>query len=727
MPAALVRYRVAQPTVRERWSAAWNRFASVFVRAQATLYGTAGWSIVRGTQPSEFQQTGTEVRRLGWERHPVVNACARAVVELIQSIPLEAYRKRGDGTANVLGPGKSDGLVLLQAPRIGLSGSRLIGRTANHFFLYGNGIWVLERNGRRGIPRSIRIVPPEDLQFCWIDPTTDVITSYDWRDLQGRTHSHEPIENVVHFRDLDATDGLFGYPRLAAALLDISSDSEASQYVRQVVTNHGVPGMIVNAAPSTSQTDLTAAENKWREKYSTRGMRGMTAFMAGLQSVEQIGFNLQQLEFPDLRRVAREDICAAANVDPRMIGISSAANDAGLSGVQYREARHRLIQQTVYPIMRAIEDELNYWFMPEFGEPLVRFSEEYIAAITEDVTATSTRVQGEVRMKFRSVEEAREAVGLPAEMDPTHHLVGGLTVGETQEQAQAQSEAAVEAARNPAPPPNAQPPAKATRTALPPTAPTRTRAYSGDDAKDWEKEFERAALLLFAADRTDVLRVLTTVAAAQTVMADPIVAETMRRVRAEFAEGGTYYARWLERYSELIGRSVSVGGRDIASAVGLSFTLENPRVRGIVARRAGDLVTNVTETTRESIRTALVTARDQRLGVNQAAQLISETTFGAIAGARAKTIARTELAGALNAGEFAAAIQSGVMRSKTWMTQKDDRVRDTHDDLEGVTVDIGATFPNGLRYPHDPLGSAAETINCRCSLAYSDLEPGAAA
>lgn len=714
-------------------AAAWSRFASAFTRAN--YWGSAGWSIVRGTQPSEFQQTGTEVRRLGWERHPVVNACARAVVELIQSIPLEAYRLRGDGTANVLAPGKSDGLALLQAPRVGLSGARLIGRTANHFFLYGNAIWILERNGRRGIPRSIRIVPPEDLSFCWIDPKTDIITSYDWRDLQGRLHDHEPVENVVHVRDLDATDGMFGYPRLAAALLDIAADTEASQYVRQVVTNHGVPGMIVNAAAGTQEGDLRAAEARWREKYTERGMRGMTAFMAGLQGVEQIGFNLQELEFPDLRRVAREDICAAANVDPRMIGISSASNDAGLSGVQYREARHRLIQQTVYPIMRAIEDELNYWFMPEFGEPRVRFSEEYIAAITEDVTATSTRVQGEVRMKFRSVEEAREAVGLPAEMDPTHHLVGGLTVGETQEQAQAQSQAAVEAARNPTPEPNAPPPAGATRSALPPaTAPrllpapmARTRAYSADDAQTWEHEFERAALLLFAADRTDVLRVLTTVAAAQAVMSDPIVAETMRRINAGYGQEGAYYTRWLERYSELIGRTVSVAGRDIASAVGLDFTLENPRVRGIVARRSADLVTNVTDTTRESIRAALVTARDQGLGVTQAAQLITDTTFGAIAGSRAKTIARTELVGALNAGEFAAAVQSGVMRSKTWMTQKDARVRDTHDDLEGMTVDIGAAFPNGLRYPHDPLGSAAETINCRCSLAYSDLDAGAAA
>ena len=358
-------------------------------RALSTWGANSGFQIVRGTQPEDFQNSGAEVRKLGWERHPVVNACARVVVELIQSVPLEVYKKRADGTAVV--QLNSPALDLLRAPRIGMSGARMIARLGMHYFLYGNAFVVIERRGKRGAPQALRVIHPESVQYIWLRED-DTIASYDWRDLQGTTHPREPVENVVHFRDLDSADGLFGFPRLAAALLDIAADSEASQYVRQVVTNHGVPGMIVAAEKGTQRGDLEAAELRWREKYATRGMRGMTAFVAGLEGVTPIGFNLQQLEFPDLRRVTREDICAAANVDPRMISVASAANDGGLSGVQFREARHRLIQQTVYPIMRAIEDELNYWFMPEYGESLVRFSEEYIAAITEDVTATSTRV-----------------------------------------------------------------------------------------------------------------------------------------------------------------------------------------------------------------------------------------------------------------------------------------------------------------------------------------------
>jgi HK97 family phage portal protein len=699
-----------------------NAAVSRLTRALDPFGPNAGFSIVRGQQPSEFQQSGAEVRRLGWERHPVVNACARVVVELIQAVPLEVYRKRADGTANVL-HGNNEALTLLSSPRQGLNGSRLVGRSALHLFLYGNAFWVLERRGNstRGMPRSIRVVPPENIQFVWID-TNDVITAYDWRDLQGHTHSREPIENVIHFRDLDATDGLFGYPRLAAALNDISSDSEASKYVREVVTNHGTPGIIIQAAGAPSLDDLEGARIRWQEKWTTRGNRGGAAFLAGVDAITPIGFNLQQLEFPDLRKVTRESICAAAAVDPRMIGVGTASTDGGLSGVQFREARHRLIQQTVYPIMRAIENELNYWFMPEYGDKLVRFSEDYIAAMTEDVTATSARVVAELAAKMITVEEARESTGRDPDMEPTHHMADGLSVQEAQDNASALGAAAVTQAQTPptgvsAPDPNQQPLAAGidTRAQL-------VRAAVNDSEPDpLEQQFERAALLQFASERAEIDKLFASLHGQRGISIGP-ASGILRLIVSWYSATGKFAEAWRSRFEELIARAIMKGGRDTAARAGLDFTIANPRVRGLVNRRTDDLVTSVTETTRDAIRSAIITGLQQGMSTEQIAKVITDTTFGAITQARAKTIARTEVVGAKNSGQYAAAVQSGVMRSKTWITNIDGRERESHNELNNTTIPIGSAFPNGLRYPGDPMGTADEVINCRCSLEYSDTE-----
>lgn len=53
---------------------------------------------------------------------------------------------------------------------------------------------------------------------------------------------------------------------------------------------------------------------------------------------------------------------------------------------------------------------------------------------------------------------------------------------------------------------------------------------------------------------------------------------------------------------------------------------------------------------------------------------------------------------------------------KEWMSAKDNRVRDSHAQLNGVRVKKDEKFPNGLMYPADPNGAPAEVYNCRCTM-----------
>lgn len=57
---------------------------------------------------------------------------------------------------------------------------------------------------------------------------------------------------------------------------------------------------------------------------------------------------------------------------------------------------------------------------------------------------------------------------------------------------------------------------------------------------------------------------------------------------------------------------------------------------------------------------------------------------------------------------------------KTWRTMRDDRVRDLHAPLDGVSVAAGDPFDVGgfqLQYPGQPIGPPEVWINCRCTLA----------
>ena len=90
---------------------------------------------------------------------------------------------------------------------------------------------------------------------------------------------------------------------------------------------------------------------------------------------------------------------------------------------------------------------------------------------------------------------------------------------------------------------------------------------------------------------------------------------------------------------------------------------------------------------------------------------------------RALGIALNESNSVLNYEEMADAIDSGYTM-KTWRTMRDNRVRDSHKELEGKTIPIDDYFEVGnslLLFPRDEdnCTDMSDISNCRCSLKYS--------
>lgn len=60
--------------------------------------------------------------------------------------------------------------------------------------------------------------------------------------------------------------------------------------------------------------------------------------------------------------------------------------------------------------------------------------------------------------------------------------------------------------------------------------------------------------------------------------------------------------------------------------------------------------------------------------------------------------------------------EKGADVVKQWDATLDGRTRDSHAQVDGEIRELDKPFSNGLMYPGDPSGGAAEVINCRCAL-----------
>ena len=84
-------------------------------------------------------------------------------------------------------------------------------------------------------------------------------------------------------------------------------------------------------------------------------------------------------------------------------------------------------------------------------------------------------------------------------------------------------------------------------------------------------------------------------------------------------------------------------------------------------------------------------------------------------------IAETETHRIANKSAFDTAKRAGA-KSKTWVTMMDDKVRETHEYLEGVTVGIDdefITYDGDKAYAPGLFSLAENNVNCRCELLFS--------
>ncbi len=112
-------------------------------------------------------------------------------------------------------------------------------------------------------------------------------------------------------------------------------------------------------------------------------------------------------------------------------------------------------------------------------------------------------------------------------------------------------------------------------------------------------------------------------------------------------------------------------------------------------------------------------------GLPPEAQAAKISNIGKVSYARAGLIARTETFAALNYAQFGTAKdfadRFNVEKKKQWISFQDDRVRETHLEVNGELIGLNESFivgGNECQYPHDESLPPEEVINCRCNLLF---------
>lgn len=152
----------------------------------------------------------------------------------------------------------------------------------------------------------------------------------------------------------------------------------------------------------------------------------------------------------------------------------------------------------------------------------------------------------------------------------------------------------------------------------------------------------------------------------------------------------------------------------INAAEGVGFVLEkvSEGVLDLMKARVFEGADSTMDRVTGDVMDWLQEAYDQGMGMDEAARLLRDNVFNGLETWEAERIARTETHTAQ--GEAAHGVIDDNSDYRQWITAEDDRVRDSHADMQGEIVRSGDPYSNGLMYPGDMSGDIEEWISCRC-------------
>ena len=307
----------------------------------------------------------------------------------------------------------------------GYTGSALMKATIYSLLFDGNAYWIKVR-GTKGKPGELWYVP-----HWMMTPKGDeanprlFITHYEYRPGNVPPLRLEPDE-VVHLRDgLDPRDPRRGLSALGAVLREVYTDDEAGELVAALMRNKGIPGLIITPKDgvSFSETDKQATKDYVEDRFTGRN-RFKPMVLGGATSVQQLGFNPEELNLSAARNLPEERVCAALGIPAAVVGFGTGLEQTKV-GATMQEMRKQAWSDCILPLHRLVAEELDRNLGADFNlQGRLAYDTSDVDALQDDLNKRDERLDRGVRGGWMTVADARRGAGLEVRPQDEVYLRG---------------------------------------------------------------------------------------------------------------------------------------------------------------------------------------------------------------------------------------------------------------------------------------------------------------
>ena len=359
-----------------------------------------------GTKKDNFKTFAQE----GYKENAIVYRCVNEIANGAASIPFCVYQGDIKLEAHPL-------ISLLARPNPLQAGVEYFQSLYSYLLLSGNSYAL--QSDVNGVPRELHILRPDRIE---IEPSSTAIPkSYKYKLGQEvvKTYPADPVTGaaeVKHFKLWNPLDDYQGLSPLAAAALSIDQNNMVSKHNIALLANGARPSGAIVFKPADDAGNRLLLTDSQREQLQSdlanrfKGVNnaGRPMLLEGDFEWKEMGMSPKDMDFMNQANMTAKDIALCFGVPSQLIGIPDAQTYANV-----QEARLALYEETIIPLARRIESDLNEWLAPAFGDEIsISYDIDAIPAMTERRRRVYENVTSAVRDGIISRNEARERLGL---------------------------------------------------------------------------------------------------------------------------------------------------------------------------------------------------------------------------------------------------------------------------------------------------------------------------
>ena len=260
-------------------------------------------------------------------------------------------------------------------------------------------------------PDRVKIIPGQMSLPLGYQYTVNgkVVTEYEVNQSTGASP-------VKHFKLFHPKHDHLGLSPLVSAATNLDSHNLTNRHNVALLQNGARPSGAVIFKPkdesgssvqlSDSQRAQIISDMESRFSGSSNAARPM--LLEGDFTFQQMGLSPKDMDFSVLKKMSAIDIALCFGVPAQLVGIPDAQTYNNMP-----EARLALYEETIIPILRRIQSDLNEWLTPQFADDLkLEYDIDSIPAMAESRKRVFESVVQGVNAGILTRNEARAKLGI---------------------------------------------------------------------------------------------------------------------------------------------------------------------------------------------------------------------------------------------------------------------------------------------------------------------------